>query len=154
MWKSFLINVMSWVKNNSILFLVSGKRRVHKIEVLEDLPNSYLVGFEHPPFLTPGVWGGPKGGPVGFSSLCCSFLQKVIKITRSFQYVGGGSPFWDHKSGYRSTWAPCPSESMVTHFQGEIVKQKLKWIFPETTWSGWMTHTLSTGVPQYWRLPI
>ena len=67
---------------------------IYKIKVVWYVPNSYLVRLET---LYPdhGVWGEPKGCPVGFCSLSSTFWWKLYqtKVAGHPQFCGGRSPF-------------------------------------------------------------
>ena len=66
-----------------------------------------------------GVWGASVA-----STMC--FVKNFIK--QKFQgtpdLVGEGHLFGP-RSGSGRTWAPCSSEAMVTHYEGEFIKSKL-----------------------------
>ena len=78
-------------------------RRVHKIRVALNVPNSYLVRLDS---LYPDPWGtgAQKGGKVGFWSLRGAFWWKLYqtKVAGHLQ---------DPKSRSGRTWAQCDSVS-------------------------------------------
>ena len=101
-------------------------------------------GFQ-PNTPTPGC-GVRKGGPRCLWNLSCAFWQKLYKtkVAGPPDLMGAGH-LLDPKFGSGRTWIPCPSGTMVTHYEGEFIKSKLYDMSLIAIWWGLTPPTFTPG---------